>query len=188
MNLKFIVLIILFFNLQTGYTQGGAGTELKANKISNISSLCKVLGFLKYYHPNVAQGKYNWDEQLLITLSRVIKAKSKGQIFAICLAWIESLGAVKTCSSRINNEQKDYFNKNFDIFWIEQTRLFNDNLIKKLKCIEINRFQGKNYYLTGKRAGNIELRNQSKYDNFISLISKKISYFDKSKYRRIRQY
>lgn len=166
MKLKFIVLLILFSGLRAGYSQVGTDTGLNTNEIKNISSLCKMWGFLKYYHPNVAKGNYNWDEQLLAVLPKVKKARTKGELSDIYLGWIESLGMVKVCSSCINNGKKEYFYKNFNLSWLENADMFSDSLIEKLKYIENNRFQGENYYVTIKKGGNIELRNEELYDNF----------------------
>lgn len=166
MKLKFIVFLVLFSGLQAGYTQVGTDPELNTNEIKNISSLCKIWGFLKYYHPNVAKGSYNWDEQLLAVLPKVRKARDKDELSEIYLGWIESLGTIKVCNSCSNNGKKEYFDKNINLSWLENQDLFSDSLIKKLKYIENNRFQGENYYVTTKKGGNVELRNETIHDNF----------------------
>jgi hypothetical protein len=55
---KKIILIFILIVSHFGFSQ-----ELV--KVENLSSLCKIWGFLKYYHPNVAKGDFNFDEQLL---------------------------------------------------------------------------------------------------------------------------
>ena len=64
------ILIFILIGSQFVFSQ-----ELK--EVEKLSSLCKVWGFLKYYHPNVAKGNFNWDEQLLNTLPKIIQSKTK---------------------------------------------------------------------------------------------------------------
>lgn len=35
------------------------------NQIENLKTLGLIWGFIKYYHPNIAKGEYNWDYELL---------------------------------------------------------------------------------------------------------------------------
>lgn len=62
-----------------------------------IAATAKVWGFLKYYHPEVANGKFNWDEQLFAILPKVQSATSKEELSQVYMAWIESLGQAKSC-------------------------------------------------------------------------------------------
>lgn len=117
-------------------------STLSEIETQNLASLCKVWGFLKYYHPNVAKGNFNWDEQFLSILPKVKQASTKEELSKIYLDWIESLGEVKACKSCGNVSKKEYFDKNFDLSWTQNSAIFSDELIKKLKFIENNRFQG----------------------------------------------
>ena len=38
-----------------------SGLTAIAQTNQNLESLCKFWGFLKYYHPTVAEGKLDWD-------------------------------------------------------------------------------------------------------------------------------
>ena len=42
----------------------------KISQTEKLAATCKVWGFLKYYHPNVASGELNWDSQLLEKLPK----------------------------------------------------------------------------------------------------------------------
>lgn len=48
-------------------------TEQKNNKdkYSNLAYLCKIWGFLKYYHPEVGGSSINWDSTLLVHLEKI---------------------------------------------------------------------------------------------------------------------
>lgn len=153
-------IIILLLSFQITFSQ----EKLVENQ--KFSSLCKVWGFLKYYHPGVAKGNYNWDEQLLIVLPKVEKATNKEELSEIYLDWIESLGTVKRCKSCNNSNKKENFDKNFNLSWTQNANIFTTELSIKLKYIEENRFQGENFYVTNTRYGNIKIQNEPKYENF----------------------
>ena len=152
--------IILSLSFQLTFAQQ------KLDENQKLSTLCKVWGFLKYYHPSVAKGKYNWDEQLLIILPKVEKTTNKEELSKIYLDLIENLGTVKICKSCTNVSKEKYFDKNFDLSWTQNANLFTTELSLKLKHIEENRFQGANFYVTNTSRGNIKVQNEPKYENF----------------------
>jgi len=158
-KMKKIILLFLIITSQLGFSKEISETEKQA-------SLCKVWGFLKYYHPNVSKGDYNWDEQLLIILPKVEQAKNREELSKVYLDWIESLGTIKVCKTCNELSNQKYFDKNFDLSWTQSTESFTDELTIKLKYIENNRFQGNSYYVTSTNIGNIVIKNEPKYDNF----------------------
>lgn len=124
----------------------------------------KVWGFLKYYHPDVASGKYNWDKQLFEILPKIKSSTSKEQLSQIYIDWIDTLGNVGKCKNCGQDQELQYFEKNFDLKWIKNKRIFTNELTEKLEFIESNRHQGKKYYVS--MAGNIEFTNEMEYRNF----------------------
>lgn len=155
---KKIILIFILIGSQFVFSQ-----ELK--EAEKLSSLCKVWGFLKYYHPNVAKGNFNWDEQLLNTLPKIIQSKTKEDLSKVYLVWIESLGEIKKCGKCNDVNENEYFNKNFNLSWTQDQTLFTNTLTEKLKYIENNRFQGKNNYASSSNGG-IIITNELKYKDF----------------------
>ncbi|WP_264524416.1 S41 family peptidase [Flavobacterium sp. N502536] len=159
------LLLILFGNLQLAQSQNIDSTILDETKTANLYTLCKVWGFLKYYHPNVAKGRFNWDEQLLNIIPKIEKATSNEAISKIYMEWIASLGDISTCRSCKDVKSDEYFDKNFNLSWTQNTELFSSELSKKLKQIEDNRFQGKNHYVSATNAGNVKITNEPQYEN-----------------------
>lgn len=139
-------------------------TEL--NKTENLASLAKIWGFLKYYHPNVAKGTFNWDDQLIQMIPKVEQAQSREELSKVYLEWISTLGVVKECKSCQSASKKESFDKNFDLSWIQNSNVFTNQLSQKLKYIEENRFRGSNFYVTSTSNDNILIRNESKYPDF----------------------
>lgn len=62
------------------------------SQIENMKTLGLIWGFLKYYHPNIAKGEYNWDYELFRVLPKVLNAKNKKNRDEILIKWIDSLG------------------------------------------------------------------------------------------------
>src|ERR1051325_6322085 len=48
--------------------------DLTPLEIQSASHLCRVWGFLKYYHPSVQKGKIDWDSTLLSNIPKVTHA------------------------------------------------------------------------------------------------------------------
>ncbi|MFZ0597762.1 MAG: S41 family peptidase [Flavobacterium sp.] len=130
--------ITLFFLLIFSQISFG---QTKITENEKLIATCKVWGFLKYYHPKVANGDFNWDNQLLETLPKIEKAHTKAEFSVVLENWIDDLGAIKEIAPVIPEKDVEYFNKNFDLSWINSNKLFSKKLSKKLKFIENNRFQ-----------------------------------------------
>lgn len=127
-----------------------------------LAATCKVWGFLKYYHPNVASGNFDWDEQLFKVLPKVEEAKTDIEFSSVIEKWIASLGKVKAYKAEIPNNEIDYFDKNFDLSWTQNSELFSKSLCQKLKFIEQNKIQGKQYYVEE----GIQFKNEVEYTEF----------------------
>jgi C-terminal processing protease CtpA/Prc len=150
----FLVLILVF---QNAFSKPITETQ-------KLAATCKVWGFLKFYHPNVTDGSKNWDEQLFQILPKVEEAQSSEAFSLVIENWITSLGEVKEYKTPKSTSKKEYFNKNFDLSWLSKNDLFSKSLSKKLKFIEENRIQGKQFYYTSDPY--IKVQNEIKYPDF----------------------
>ncbi|SMP26536.1 C-terminal processing protease CtpA/Prc, contains a PDZ domain [Muriicola jejuensis] len=133
-----------------------------------LSATAKVWGFLKYYHPIVASGKFDWDQELFRILPKVKKAQSKESLSEILLDWIEELGPVKHCKKCDSKNNLKFFDRNLDLSWIQNKQLFTSELTDKLKFIENNRHQGEKHYVDYYK-GEPKMayfRNEIEYPNF----------------------
>jgi len=163
MRILLIVLTAIFF-LSSKIPQ-----EEFLDNNQKLFATAKIWGFLKYYHPKVAKGKFDWDKQLLEILPSIEQATTKEELSAIYLRWIESLGKVKLCKSCDNSEDTTHsFNKNFDLGWMENDKFFTNQLSDKLKYIEKNRNSGKHHYVAIKgRPPTLTLTNEKSYPDFL---------------------
>lgn len=153
MKKHLLILILLLF--QSSFSRSITETQ-------KLAATCKVWGFLKYYHPNVANGNFNWDEQLFKILPKIEEAKTDVEFSNVLEKWINSLGKVKPYKAEISNDEIDYFDKNFDLSWTQNSELFSKSLSQKLKFIEQNKIQGKQYYVER----GTEFVNEVEYDLF----------------------
>lgn len=134
------------------------------SETEKLASLGKVYGFLKYYHPKVGKGTFDWDKELIKHLPEVINATDKKSLSLVYINWIESLGVIENC--RKCNSKEKYFDKNFDLSWVQDSTLFTSELSSKLKYIESNRIQGENFYASNEPVGKIKITNEPVYKDF----------------------
>ena len=152
--MKKIIFLLLIILSQATFSQ------TKFLETQKLAATCKIWGFLKYYHPKVANGNFDWNKQLFEVLSKIEQAQTKEEFSFIIENWIDTSGEVKKIEPIIQPKEIEYFDKNFDLSWIDKNKLFSKKLSKKLKFIENNRFQGNQYYVETESAGNISVRNE----------------------------
>ena len=121
-------------------------SQTTINETQKLATCCKVWGFLKYYHPGVANGKIDWDKALIEKLPLIESAKSKTDLNKVYSDWIISLGKVKKTKHKVDSTA--VFIKNFDLTWLNDSSIFDKELILKLNYIKENRSKH-HYYFKG---------------------------------------
>lgn len=117
-------------------------SELNSQQIQDLEVLGRVWGFLKYHHPAIATGNYNWDYELFRFLPKYLKAKNDKARNKLLATWINNLGKVKTCKSCEETAKDSPLQPN--LTWMNQ---LESGLKDKLLHIYANRTQGKHYYI-----------------------------------------
>ncbi|SDD58152.1 S41 family peptidase [Niabella drilacis] len=82
--------------------QGGPTTT----QVSNLEKLGIIWGFLKYHHPVLQEGKYDWDNQFFGMLPQILQADRPTAADRILEAWVDGLGPAapcKNCTSTISD-------------------------------------------------------------------------------------
>jgi C-terminal processing protease CtpA/Prc len=158
MKKTFLLIFLTFFNYSFLTAQQAISETEK------LTSFAKIYGFLKYYHPEVGKGKFDWDKEFIKILPEVLKTIDKESLSQVYINWIDSLGKIEYCKKCDSN--KEYFDKNFDLSWTQDTLLFSNELSSKLKFIEKNRNQRENFYVTTEPVGNIKITNEPAYKDF----------------------
>ena len=124
-------------------------STVRAQPISQTQTLVaigRVWGFLKYYHPQVATGKVDWDSQLIQLIEESATIRSKADLSARLLNSIKQLGPVKPCL-RCSPPDSTRFTRNLDVSWLADSSLFSPALCQQLTFIAANRNQRPNQYV-----------------------------------------
>ncbi len=158
MKKTFLLLILICFSFNCLIAQ----QEISDTK--KLATIAKIYGFLKYYHPEVGKGKYDWDNEFIKYLPQVLEANDKESLSKIYNNWINSLGKIEKCKNCDSDQL--LFDKNFNLSWTQDSEIFNSELTSKLKYIEENRFQEENFYVTTEPVGTIKVTNEPVYQNF----------------------
>jgi len=137
--------------------------KLDSTKINDLKITGLVWGFLKYFHPNVIEGQYNWDYELFRILAKVIESENFEQTNDILNCWIESLGHFK----KLDNEQHvENIKLNSDLNWILNNNLSN-KLISQLLLIKNAKRLNKSFYIDFVNGANNPIfKNENPYSSF----------------------
>lgn len=137
-------------------------TDLSDTSVNNLELLGKVWGFLKYYHPAIGKGDYNWDYELFRILPKYLKASSNAERDSVLVSWIDSYGEVTTCKSCAETNPNAFLKP--DLNWMNSDNI-STGLKEKLQFIQKNRHQGEHYYIgMSFNVGNPEFKNENAYD------------------------
>lgn len=136
-------------------------SALSQIQIKNLKTLGLVWGFLKYYHPNIAKGKYDWDIELLKVFPEVFQAKDEQSRDIILLEWIKSLGEITEFNKSTIKFENALLEPDLD--WINNSE-FSDNLTEILLEVKNAKMPKTHHYIALHRSvGNPEFKNERKY-------------------------
>lgn len=128
----------------------------------NLYVLGRTWGFLKYYHPDVAKGSYNFDSCLFSIMTPVFKAENKFKRDELLLNWIGTLGDENEYAEVPPvNDSNLQATTNLD--WLNDEELFSEKLIQKLNNIYQHRNIDSNYYVRPAEEGNPGFANEATY-------------------------
>jgi C-terminal processing protease CtpA/Prc len=135
--------------------------KLNDSKTKDLAVLGRVWGFLKYYHPAIAKGDYNWDYELFRILPKILESKNPADRNAVLSACVESLGTFETGTSEKIAAEKIKLNP--DLSWIESKTL-GDKLTNQLNQVKNAKRENKNYYIgLFPNIGNPQFKNEEAY-------------------------
>jgi C-terminal processing protease CtpA/Prc len=143
---------------------GGSGigtfTPTRQN-LEDLKILGLVWGFLKYYHPNIASGNFNWDFELFRIIPKVLNSGNTGERDDVLADWINNLGKfesgkeIKTTAGEIKIKP--------DLDWIINSGFTDDLTSLLLKVRNANRAETHFYIGLVPEAGNPVFKNENPY-------------------------
>ncbi|WP_185288538.1 S41 family peptidase [Chryseobacterium lactis] len=135
--------------------------DTSKKNMDNLKSLGMIWGYLKYYHPSVAEGKYNWDYELFRVLPKISGTSSK-QRDQILTEWIKGLGAFQTEKFTVDAKNVKI---NPDLSWITGSG-FSKELSDLLLQLKDAKRPKVNYYLDFyDNVGNPDFSHEKPYEN-----------------------
>lgn len=135
--------------------------SLSKSKTNDLAVLGKVWGFLKYYHPAIAAGDYNWDYELFRILPKILESKNQTDRNAVLSAWVDSLGTFEIAETKKEVAEKVKLSP--DLSWINNKAL-GDKLTEQLNRVKNAKRENKNYYVgLYPGIGNPQFKNEEAY-------------------------
>ncbi|MDD4216341.1 MAG: S41 family peptidase [Bacteroidales bacterium] len=135
--------------------------ELTQDKIENLKTLGLIWGFLKYYHPNIAKGEYNWDYELFKMLPKVLNSENVLQRDRMLYEWIKSYGELEEANNTTTKSANILIEPDLD--WINNS-MFSDSLTSILLEVKKSNKTKKHHYIgLHSGIGNPDFKNENKY-------------------------
>lgn len=122
-----------------------------------------VWGLLKYHHPEISNGKYDWDLEFVILVDKLDAIENQEEMNDLLLAFISKFKMSNLEVKKINTER--LFVKNTDYDWIDQ-KIFGEKLTNALVKIKENDNINNYYASTDKLAKMLSFKNESGFKDF----------------------
>jgi membrane-associated protease RseP (regulator of RpoE activity) len=134
--------------------------NLTPGKTHDLQVLGQIWGFLKYYHPSVAAGEYNWDYELFRILPKVISVENQIERNALLNDWIKRIGKLGPGRQFPKFDSAKLVP---DLSWMNPAVL-GDELTASLKSIKNADRTNSHYYVElASRVGNPQFKNERSY-------------------------
>ncbi len=134
-------------------------------QIENIKTLGLIWGFLKYYHPNIAKGEFNWDYELFRILPKILNVSTVDERDKILVSWINSFGKFKENQKKLADT--DYVKIKPDLDWIKSSD-FSSDLVSSLEKVRRAKRDNSNFYFgLALFINNPEFTNEKAYSDMV---------------------
>jgi len=131
-------------------------------RIRNLKALGLIWGFLKYYHPAVRTGKYNWDKELFRLIPIIVNCVKTSDRDNYLADWICAIGKLEISKNKPTTPHKD-IKIAPDFTWLEKSG-FSARLKTALcKVIKAKRTSENHYVRLLSNVGNPKFINEKKY-------------------------
>lgn len=135
--------------------------EVSEENGADLALLGKVWGFLKYYHPAVAKGEYNWDYELFRIIPKVVQANTNQERDEVLVDWINSLGSLEI--RKKPGKMKGDALLTPDLSWITASDL-SQELVNQLESVKNAKRNEEHFYVgLADRVRNPVFKNEKPY-------------------------
>ena len=164
---KALILIFIIFCFSCNNNTRISNSIKEKNELSSevekpYIALCQLWGFLKYHHPSVAEGNYDWDKELITKIAEIQKAKDELTWKNILDNWIDSLPPVPLNESKSIPDKATTLEPNYGELF--NPDYFLDETIEKINYILRNAVIRENHYINiDQKSGLITITNEPNY-------------------------
>jgi carboxyl-terminal processing protease len=138
-------------------------SNTKISEIQKYKQIGLVWGLLKYHHPEVSKGKYDWDSEFVKLFDKADGVDNQEAMNDLLFDFISRFGTDKLKAKKINSEK--IFLKNLDYAWIDSS-VFGDKLTKTLVEIKENGNINNYYASHGKFSTILTFENEKGFKGF----------------------
>ncbi|MEH3114410.1 S41 family peptidase [Pedobacter terrae] len=138
MKKYFILLVLATFGIKLAVAQN-------KYKTAQLAALAKTWGHLKYYHPEIAVGRHNWDSVLISAIQNILVSKKSSQVKAE-LGQLFKIAGQNTAPERIAQNELPISLKNYDHSWIRQSKILSLAQKQLLMFNTKHPYNGLNFY------------------------------------------
>ena len=154
--MKYILLFYLCFHFTNTFSQ--------VNEIEKNERFIKIWGLLKYYHPDISDGKFNFNEEFIKEYQKLELIDTKEAFDKEMIDWIESYGIDKLVAKE-NSIQDKHFTKNYNFEWINESN-YNSKLFGLLNGLRKNTNYNSYYAEVKKLSSSVDFSNEIPLANF----------------------
>ncbi|RZL34924.1 MAG: hypothetical protein EOP00_30730 [Pedobacter sp.] len=148
--------------------QSGINTFVATQQqVVNLSIAAQFWGFLKYHHPAVAKGDFNWDAKLFELLPSIIASKNNVELGQSLDAFLNKLSQIPVCKSCKSKNPLSEIKPNYG--YLINGGILSKPLEERLQYILTNADIKENHYVTFKgSAGNPLFSNEIAYESMVT--------------------
>ncbi|WP_215223556.1 S41 family peptidase [Echinicola shivajiensis] len=137
-------------------------TKQSLSETEKIKQFGLVWGLIKYHHPQVSKGNYDWDNVFIENFSKLDNIKIQAELNQLLLDFVNSVDPGKI---KVSTNLYDFFTKNYDYKWIEKYK-FSPDLYSHLSNLRDNT-NIKSHYITRHTFSSIpSFDNENGFDSF----------------------
>ena len=136
--LRILIIFIIAF--------AGIANRLSAQtQTERIALYCKVWGFIKYHHPNVAGGTIDWDSVFIAHIPRALSASDNIKLNNGLTELIVAAGPIS--DPQLARLSGDIFTKNHDLRWLQKSAILSKENRNRLLFIFMHRNHSTNRFV-----------------------------------------
>ncbi len=150
-------------DLDSTFTQNSLvkNISVQSTTVANLAVLGKVWGFLKYYHPQIMTGQYNWDYELFRFLPQYLEVTTSEERDLLLVDWVHGLGEFDRLK-KIKFPDSTNVKMYPDLDWMT-TSGFSSDLELILENVKMAKRPSSGYYYAMNGVGGANILNENAY-------------------------